>query len=312
MRKTAILVLIIISMMTVTAGLVLSRSARAMSVKVHKKDLPEHGLVIIGPSDPSFDALLAAQLKGEPNEVLDNLNPFSFFVENRSNRTVVAYTLQWCFTKADGINKCYVDSLTNPRALMDGGNLPDEMIEQSGRIKPHSARFFSLVSPDGSGFISAPASPEEVEQLKKGVSPNRGALLRRYGLELSKYSDITFSIDGAFFDDGTFVGPDVTGFFGETKAMIGARYDVLNEIMRGVSKPGKHKEEVFKEVETMANEPEVTLNSKSTFDDQYKYYKKRYAEEILRSRRGVGDEKALKLALRPMNKPWRILQKKKS
>jgi hypothetical protein len=280
-----------------------------MSVKVHKKDLPEHGLVIIGPADPSFDALLTAHLKGKPNEVMDSLKPFSFFVDNRSNRTVVAYSLQWCFTKADGTNECYADSLTNPRALMDGDNLPDEMIEQSGRIKPHSARFFSLVSPDGSGSISVPASPEEVEQLKKGVSPDRGALLRRYGLELSKYSDITFSIDGAFFDDGTFVGPDVTGFFGETKAMISARYDVLNEIMRGVSNPGKNKEDVFKEVETMANQPEITLNSKSTFDDRYKNYKKRYAEEILRSR-GVGDEKALKLALRPMNKPWHILQKK--
>ena len=312
MRKTAILALIIISVIAVAAGLILSRSARAMSVKVHKKDLPEHGLVIIGPADPSFDALLTARLKGKPNEVIDRLKPFSFFVENRSNRTVVAYSLQWCFTKTDGTNECHADSLTNPRALMDGDNLPDEMIEQSGRIKPHSTRFFSPISPDGSGSLSVPANPEEVEQLKRGVSPDRGKLLQRYELELSKYSDITFTIDGAFFDDGTFVGPDVTGFFGETKAMISARYDVLNEIMRGVSNPGKNKEDVFKEVETMANEPEITLNSKSTFDDRYKYYKKRYAAEILRSRRGVGDEKALKLALRPMNKPWHVLRKKKS
>lgn len=310
MRKTAIIALIIISVITMTAGLVLSRSARAMSVKVHKKDLPEHGLVIIGPSDPSFDALLAAQLKGQPNEVIDNLKPFSFFVENRSDRMVVAYTLQWCFTKTDGTNECQVKSLTNPRALMDGDNLPEEMIEQSGKIKPHSTRFFSLISPGGSGSLSVPASPEEVEQLKRGVSPDRGTLLRRYGVELSKYSDVTFAIDGAFFDDGTFVGPDITGFFGETKAVIRARYDVLNEIMRGLSNPGKTKEDVFTGLEATANQPEIPLNSKSTFDDQYKYYKRRYAEEILRSRRAVGDEKALRLALRPMKKPWRVLQKK--
>jgi hypothetical protein len=283
-----------------------------MSVKVHKKDLAEHGLVIIGPTDPSFDALLAAQLKGGPNEVIETLKPYSFFIENRSEQTVVAYTLQWCFTKADGTNECHADSLTNPRALMDGGNLPDEMIEQSGRIKPHSTRFFSLISPDGSGSLSVPANPEEVEQLKRGVSPDRGKLLQRYELELSKYSDVTFTIDGAFFDDGTFVGPDVTGFFGETKAMISARYDVLNEIMRGISNPGKTKEDVFKDLEATANQPEVLLRPKSTFDDQYKYYKRSYAGEILRSRRFVGDEKALQLALRPMKKPWRILHKKKS
>ena len=312
MRKTAILALVIISVIAVAAELTLSRSARAMSVMVHKKDLPEHGLVIIGPAAPSFDALLAAQLKGGPNEVIETLKPFSFFIENRSKQTVVAYTLQWCFTKADGTNECYVKSLTNPRALMDGDNLSEEMIEQSGRIKPQSTRFFSLISPDGSGSLSVPASPAEVEQLRQGVRPDSGALLRRYGVELSKYSDITFTIDGAFFDDGTFVGPDNTGFFGETKALISAKYDVLTEIMRGISNPGKTKADVFRDLEATANQPKINLRSKSTFDDQYKYYKRNYAEEILGSRTFVGDEKALQLALRPMKKPWRILHKKKS
>lgn len=312
MRKTAVLALIIISAITLTGGFVLSRSARAMSIKVHKKDLPEHGLTIIGPSDPSFDALLAARLKGESSEIMDNLKPFSFFVENKSKLMVVAYTIRWCFTKADGTNDCYVSSLTNPRALMDGENLPEEMIEQSGKIKPNSTRFFSLLSLEGSGFISVPANPAEVEQMKNGSTPDRGELLRRYGAELSKYSDVTFEIDGAFFDDGSFVGPDTTGLFGRTKALIGAQYDVLTEITRGLSKPGKTKVDVFKDLEATAGQPEITLNSKSTFDDHYKYYKRRYANEILRSRTFVGDEKALRLALRPMKKPWRVLQKKKS
>lgn len=311
MRKTAVLALIIISAIALTAGLVLSRSARAMSIRVHKKDLPEDGLTIIGPSDPSFDDLLAAHLKGEPNEVVDNLKPFTFFVENKSNRMVVAYTLRWCFTKADGVNDCYVKAHINPRALMDGENLPAEMIEQSGKIKPHSTRFFSLISPDGAGSIRVPASPAEVEQMKQGDTPDRGTLLRRYSVESTKYSDVTFAIDGAFFDDGTFVGPDTAGFFEETKAQISAQYDVLNEIMRGLSKPGKTKEDVLKDLEATAGQPEVALDSKSTPDDHYRYYKRRYAGEILRSRRFVGDEKALALALRPMKKPWRILQKKK-
>jgi hypothetical protein len=312
MRKKAIPALIIVSAIILTAGLVLSRSARAKNMKVHKKDLPEHGLVIIGPSDPSFDALLAAHLKGEPSEVIDNLKPFSFFVENRSNQMVVAYTVQWCFTKVDGTNDCYVKALTNPRALMDGDNLSDEMVERSEKIKPHSTRYFSLISLDGTGSLSVPASPAEVEQLRQGIRPDKGALLRRYSAELSKYSDITFTIDGAFFDDGTFVGPDVTGFFEETKAQITAQYDVLNEIAQGVSSPGKTKEDVFKGLETIAGQPEINLDSKSKYEDQYKYYKRFYAAEILQSRRYVGDEKALKLALRPMKKPWRILQKKKS
>jgi hypothetical protein len=313
MRKTAILALVIIVIIAVTTGFVLSRSARAMSIKVHKKDLPEHGLIIIGPSDPSFDALLAGHLKGEPNEVLDNLKPFSFFVENRSKQTVVAYTLEWCFTKPDGTNDCYRQSVVNPRPLMDGGgDLPEVMVEQSGRIKPASSRFFSLIAADGSGGFRVPVSPEEAEQFKRGLKPDRWALLQRYGAELSKYSDITFSLDGAFFDDGTFIGPNTTGLFEQTMAQINAKRDLLNEITHSLSKAGKSKDAVFRELEDTTKQPKVSLDSKSTPEDHYKYHRRFYAAEILRSRGVLGDEKALATALRPMKKQWRVLQKKKS
>ena len=280
-----------------------------MSIKVHKKDLPEHSLTIIGPSDPYFDALLSAHLKGEPNEVIDRLKPFSFFVENKSKQTVVAYMVQWCFTTPDGITQCYRQSLSNPRALMDGDNLSEDMMKQSGRIKPGATRFFSLVAPDGSGGFSVPARPEELEQLKRGALPDRDTLFQRYSAELSKYSDLTVSIDGAFFDDGTFVGPDTAGFFDETKAQISAKYDLLNEIARGLSK-GKSKDEIFKDLVDTANQPEVRLNSKSAAADYYNYYKRHSADEILRSRNFVGDEKALAIALIPTKKPWRVLRKK--
>jgi hypothetical protein len=309
MRKTVILIMLIISAVTMTAGFVLRRSARAMSIKVHKKDLPEHGLTIIGPSDPSFDALLSAHLKGEPNEVIDRLKPFSFFVENKSKQTVVAYMVQWCFTKSDGTTQCYRKSLTNPRALMDGDNLSEDMMKQSGRVKPGETRFFSLVASDGSGGFSIPARPEELEQLKRGMLPDRAELFQRYSAELSKYSDLTVSIDGAFFDDGTFVGPDTAGFFDETKAVIGAKYDLLNEIAHGLSK-GKSKDAIFKDLEDAANQPEVRLNSKSSAADYYNYHKRLYADEISRSRNVLGDEKALAMAQRPTKKPWRVLRKK--
>jgi hypothetical protein len=309
MRKTIALIMLVISVVVLSAGFVLSRSVRAMSIKIHKKDLPEHGLTIIGPSDPSFDTLLSAQLKGEPNEVIDRLKPFSFFVENKSKQTVVAYAVQWCFTKQDGSNECSIKSLVNPRALMEGDNLSEEMLEQSGRIRPNSTSFFSLISPDGSGLFRVKARPEEVEQLKQGVEPDRATLLQRYSDELSRYSDITFSIDGAFFDDGTFVGPDTTGFFDKTKAEIGAKYDLLNEIARGLSR-GKSKDDMFNELADMSNQPTVRLNSKSSAADYYNFHKKHLAEEISRSRSAVGDDKALARALSSLKKPWRTLKKK--
>jgi hypothetical protein len=309
MRKTFVLIMLIISAGTVTAGFVMSRSARAMTVKVHKKDLPEHGLTIISPSDPSFDTLLTAHLKGEPNEMIDRLKPFSFFVENKSKQTVVAYTIQWCFTRSDGTNEYSIKTLVNPKALMEGDDLSEEMIEQSGRIRPNSTSFFSLVSPDGSGSFRVPLRPEEAEQFKKGIQPDRATLLQRYSDELSKYSDITLSIDGAFFDDGTFVGPDTTGFFDKTKAEIGARYDLLSEIVHGSSK-GKSKDDIFNDLANTANQPEVRLDSKSSASDYYNFHKRRLAAEISRARNIVGDEKALARALTPMKNQWRVLRKK--
>jgi len=241
--------------------------------------------------------------------VIDRLKPFSFFIENKSNQTVVAYMVQWCFTKPDGATQCYRQSLTNPRALMDGDNLSDDMMKQSGRVRPGATRFFSLVAPDGSGGFSVPARPEELEQLKRGVFPDRATLFQRYSAELSKYSDLTVSIDGAFFDDGAFIGPDTTGFFEETKAQISAKYDLLNVIAQGVSR-GKSKDEIFKDLEDTANQPEVRLNSQSSSADYYNHFKRHYAGDILRSRNVVGDEKALASALRPTKKPWRVLRKK--
>lgn len=311
MRKivTAGLSIIVV---TVTTGFILSRSVGAMAVKMHRKDLPEHGLTIIGPSDPSFDTLWKAHFRREPKGGADNWRAFSFFLENRSKQTVVAYTIQSCLTKPDGNNECFIQSVTNPRALMDGDNLSEEMVEQSGRIKPNSARFFSLVSPDGSGAFRVPASPEEAEQLKGGARPDGKVLLQRYAEALSKYSDITVSIDGAFFADGTFVGPDTTGFFDETQAQISAKYDVLNKIAEKMSKSGESSATVFRDLEEMANQPEASIDSKSTPSDYYNYHQKHFADEILRSRNVLGDEKALAAALRPMKKPWRLLRKKQS
>jgi len=65
------------------SGFAGSRSARPMSVRMHIKDLPQHGLRLITPSDPRFDDRLQKEFKGESNEVVDTLRPFSVFFENK-------------------------------------------------------------------------------------------------------------------------------------------------------------------------------------------------------------------------------------
>lgn len=310
MSKLIVVALLLVIVLIAALGFVSNRSAQAMTIKMHVRDLPEHGLTIISPSDPSFDGKLSALLKGEGNDVADNLKPFSIFIENKSKRTVVAYLIQWCFTAADGRNDCYRKAFSNPRALMGGENLSEGMERQSGRIKPNSNRFFSLVALDGRGAFRVPMSREELEEFKQGKFDGK-ALLLRFSAELEKYTDLTVSIDGAFFDDGTFVGPDTAGFFAQTSAMIDANNDLLNEITLEMSRPNVSRDKVFKQIEKKAKQPEINLDSKSTPADYYNYYKKAYADEVLRMRQALGDDKSLEAALRPLKKPWPMLHKKK-
>jgi hypothetical protein len=310
MSKLIATTLVLFAVLSTTTGFVLSRSVHTMNIKMNVKDLPESGLSLISPTHSSFNGRLTELLKGEPNDVLDNIKPFSIFLENKSQHAVVAYMLQWCFTKPDGTNDCFRKAVVNPVALMDGGGLPEQYDSQSSVIKPNSSRFFSIASLDGRGTFRFPVSHDEAEQIKQGKRFNKQESLRRHVSELAKYSEITVSIDGAFFDDGTFVGPDTTGFFAQTKAMIDAKSDLLNEMNLQLGKTNASREEVFSQVEATAKLPDINLNSKSTPTDYYNYYKKSYADEMLRVRQTLGDDKALTSALHPLRKPWPKLRKK--
>lgn len=311
MKKAIMLALSFIISVSTLAGFALSRSMHSMSITLHSKDLLEDGLTFVLPSDPSFDAKLADFLKGDSGDAVNLLRPFSVFLENKSNQSVVAYMIQWCFTKSDGTTNCYRKAFASPKALMEGEHLSEGVEARSGRIKPNSAIFLSLVSPDGSGaFRISSISRDEAEKIRQGAKLDRRDLLRRFSLELAEYPDVTVSIDGAFFEDGTFVGDNTTGFFEQIKAQVDAKRDLLNELATESTNPQKSREEVFRRMEAIANQQATDLNSKSTPADYYNYFKGSYANEVLSARKVLGDEKGLEMVLRPMKKQWRFLAKK--
>src|SRR5437016_3741514 len=121
MQKT-ISSLCLIMLVSFLSGFALSRSPQAVSIKMNIKDLPQHNLRLIGPSDPSFDERLRTELQGESNEVVDSLKPFSVFFENKGERAVVGYLIQWCFTTKEGRNQYYRKALLDPQPLMEGEN----------------------------------------------------------------------------------------------------------------------------------------------------------------------------------------------
>lgn len=280
-----------------------------MSITMHSKDLPESGLSILLPSDPSFDGRLANVMSGESNETVNILKPFSIFLENKNNQAVVAYMVKWCFTKSDGTANCHRKAYASPNALMEGESLSEEVESRSGRIKPNSAILLSLVSPN-SGSFRVSASREEAEKFKQGAKLDRGELLQRYNSELAKYTDVIVSIDGAFFEDGTFVGENTTGFYEQIKAQVDAKRDLLNELLAESTNPHKSKDQAFGRMEEIAKQQTADLNSKSTPADYYNFYKKFYASEVLSARQVLGDERGLATVLQPTKKQWRVLAKK--
>lgn len=193
---------------------------------------------------------------------------------------------------------------------MEGESLSEEQESQSSRIKPNTTQVVALISPDGSTPFRVRVSQEEANQIRQGATPDRKALLQRFMSELAtNYTDITVSIDGAFFDDGTFAGPDTSGFFAHVKAQIDAKRDLLNEVAIGLSNLHRSKEEVFSHVEKTAAQPDVRLDSNSTPTDFYNFYKRFYAREILEDRNAFGDDKALAVTLQPLKKAWPKLRK---
>lgn len=283
-----------------------------MTVKIHIKDLRQHNLRLVGPSDPSFDERLRMELKGESSDVVDVLKPFSVFFENKGERPVVSYLIQWCFTRADGSNQYYRKVVMNPQPLMEGENLSEELRRQSGRIEPDTASFLSLLSTDGKGMLQTEVSPKEAEEFRRGKKLDQSAQLQRFRAQAAKYAEITVSLDGAFFDDGTFVGPDTCNFFNQTKSVIDARRDLLNEIAGGLSNSTMTRDALYRRLQETASQPTEFIDSGSTPTDYYNYFKKFYASNILQTTKLHGEDKALAMAVHPINKPWAKLNKKQT
>ena len=110
--------------------------------------------------------------------------------------------------------------------------------------------------------------------------------------------------------DGTFVGPDTSNFFTQTKAVIDAKRDFLNELTAGLSNSGEARDSFYAHLQETAAQPIDFIYSSSTQTDYYNYFKKLSVSEFLETKKRQGEDKAIARALRPRKKPWAKLRKK--
>lgn len=296
----------------------INRRVQALSVQINVRDIPDHGLKMTGPSDPSFDTKIAAFLRSKPNAMVEALKPFSVFLKNVGNRSVVAYWIKWEMVRPDGMVVTRETGGSNPRALMDGRppGLEKHSFTEGFAVKPNST---TLVSPmfslneSQSGGVSAysggVADQSAADHLKQmAQDKNLNSMLSAITAELQTYTSITVSLDGAFFEDGTFVGPDTSQFFAKIRANLDAKRDLLEEIAFDLNR-NHRMEDVFSNIEALANGQDAPIHKDSTAIDYYNHYKKVHAEEILRIKRAVGPEKSLSAELQPLRKQWPKLKK---
>lgn len=318
MKRKPFLIFVVIAMIFVSVGIFINRGVRAVNVSINVKDLPEYGLHIIGPSDPSFDSMLAKATKDEPASVVELIKPFTFFLSNTGSKHVIAYKFRWECTKPDGA-VIYKDSSTSSAWIFtdDVGDLNKALNKSQDIIKPNSTWLFSLglaprqldnspSRPEQSG-VWATISNRTDSQENMGV-PDQNQALKLLHNELAAYTSITIVLDGVFFADGSFAGPDATGFFDAVKSEVDAKLDILNGFQEGIRK-GKPSDEIFKEITDISDEPDVDLGPDSTASDYYRFHRKIFAQELLSQQQSSGSEQTIKHALKRLEKPWVKLRK---
>lgn len=242
----------------------------------------DHGLVLIGASDPNFDGLVTSVLRGRRDAMFELFKPFSVVLHNTTDRGVVGYALVWEFTDVSGRRIRRHSSYSQPASLLDGRKprSTQGLLSEGLRIGSHSHRLLtphSSIGPESS--VNPPLSSAE-----------RNPALDMEIRNLSEAKDLEVSLDGAFFEDGTFVGPNRSGFFEIFRADFDARQDLMSRIVEDLSRG--------KTIEQISHELEASIAGQGpqrpgpTVAEVYQYSQRLYAEEFLGVRRAAGDEAA--------------------
>jgi hypothetical protein len=269
-------------------------------MRFEARDFPEHGVSLIVPSDPSFGHLLT---KLESTSIQD---PYSVLLKNTGTRAVVGYSLKW---------QCFDDrGETSDRNLSNDRNLNNCITwvflhgEESDRkeavnlsedlIKPHS---IWLINSDGAARSIG------------GTGGGNAVAFSTTQLESSEVKtipgcvSIRVTVDGIFFDDGTFIGPDTNGLFNRVKNEMDARHELLQGIHNDL-KSGKKADEIFKELEKIRDGEAIRLGALPTAD-QRAFFRNLFAKDVLGRKEYFGVDKTIEDIQLQLSKPWVTLRK---
>jgi hypothetical protein len=276
------------------------------AVEVNGRGLPSYGLMVVAFSDPPFKEMMAQFFGDDPPGVIKIAAPTSVFVKNENDKALVAYKLVYESIPPGGLGGLQDFSPTLMDALKD---FPASRLAEDPAISvlPGAARLtsplFGFIGVT-KGQVPGPFSEEEEKAQRKLITEGVKHTLRGA-------SKMTVSLDGAFFEDGSFVGPDSTGFFEATKAQVDARHDLAELLVaraRELKQNNKSIEELFTELESLSAQAVPPLPLKAAID-YYNYEKREAAQELLRMRRVVGSSRTIGWVAKSIERKWRVLHR---
>ncbi|HEV2828128.1 MAG TPA: hypothetical protein VGW76_11050 [Pyrinomonadaceae bacterium] len=289
MKRYAAVVISLLAVVILVTGVFGSmREGQTMQVRFNKRDLPKHEVQIITSADPSFEAMVASYFKTQSKTAKD-LEPFSVFIKNSGNRTVVAYMLLWQLVRADGRVLTNRTAYSEPAMLMGEETPTDPRFKHTQAIEPNTVKCFSWSAPIAEGEAGIGSTQDLKAMLRQGSDERNAAIRSQLTTELTQATDLTVSLDGVFFDDGSFVGPNTTGFFERMQAIVQAKLDLLRDIAAAATE-GKE-DEVFDVITAKSLEPDSIITSTASPEDYYKYYTKLFATELSGMKSFYGKQK---------------------
>ena len=262
------------------------------AVKFNVKGLPEPSVSLIAPSDPILTAGRTV--------VVD---PYSVVLRNSSSKTVVGYSIKWeCF---DGKTESPTRDMSHDRKFSNSYGFAFMYGEESERrailknadevIEPNSTW---LISPD----FPARKMSGRVEEISTGR--DQASLAQAQ----AACPTMTVTLDGVFFDDGTFRGPDTNDFFAKVKTQMDVRYEVLQGV-RSDLKSGKKPAEVFRGLEQIRDRERQVSGAEMNMNELRSFYRHMFAQDVLGMKEMWGAEGAIANVQRQLSRPWVTLRK---
>jgi hypothetical protein len=212
------------------------------------EDLPRHGLLLVPPSSQDYDALLAeiqsranAPVEGSPPfperfrpRIIPEDRPTSAILLNRSTKAIVGLQAVWRYETETGRSFRHSSGMLSTMVLLPFNRRDESAMKLYAywnTILPGSKRYLGESGMVGDNTDVRP--PAHDEEWRGGMSGGRGG-----GGTSSRepIRQVTLALDGVFFLDGEFVGPDGEKMFEHTVADAEAHRIVAKVAKDGHSK----------------------------------------------------------------------------